>query len=111
MIDGSPAIVDTWVRVTERYENVLKLCNGDSNLAKKHKKELFGSDKEMIFPDLYNLASIAKELGIPYHEFNKIPLHERAIMIVQYYISGMLETLRRHDDIIERNTEKQSSKK
>lgn len=111
IVDGSPVIVNAWVRITERYENVLNLCNSESNLAKKHKKELFGTDKEMIFSDLYNLASIAKELNIPYHDFNKIPMHERAIMIAQFYISNMLDTLRRHDDIIERNVEKQASKK
>jgi hypothetical protein len=86
---------------------MMKLITQENEAMRNHRKELFGTALDVETNDTYSMLSIAKELNIPYHEFMSIPVRDRAKMVAHIQLSNMVETLRRHEEILERNLEKQ----
>jgi hypothetical protein len=88
----------------------------DTKAAKKHKDELFGSDANYSFPDLYNMVGLGKDLLGSYPAFKEMlddPKQVRmaAQMIAQYKLDKILEVIQRHESIVKRNRESKEKKK
>ena len=110
-IDGSPAVVQVWVRATEKYQNIIKICEQQSEVAKKHKKELFGTNTELIKPDAYTLMDICVKHNMTPSTFENLSVVDRAKIIAYYFLENMIEIIMRHDSIVEENEKKANNKK
>jgi hypothetical protein len=88
----------------------MKMINGDDRDAapvKKHREALFGQDMPtMSVPDLYQEIAMTRDIGMELGSYRALPIHERAQIIAHYRLSGMMDTFRRHTEIVAENNKK-----
>lgn len=103
--------------VVVRFQRILKMFeeNGDSKAVIKHKEELFGTSQEYVYPDIYSMVGLGKDLLGAYPDFFmmlKDPTKVRlaAQMIAQKRLENIVEILIRHEGIVKRNKDKLESK-
>lgn len=102
--------VPYWLSVVEFYNNILKICEGQSKASKAHKEELFGSASPQRASQEYDLLSIAKELHIPFPTFMSYHIRDRAKMVAHHILSNMADVVRRHEEAVARNLKKLEEK-
>lgn len=103
--------------VVVRFDRIMKMFeeNADSKAVIKHKEELFGTNQEYVYPDIYSMIGLGKDLLGSYPEFAEMlkdPTKVRlaAQMIAQKRLEGIVELLVRHEGIVKRNKEKLENK-
>lgn len=92
-----------------RYQRVISLLE-DSKM-EKMKEEIFG--KQVVALPNPDLAAFrrAKELNIPISQWESWDIHDQAFYIAGSMLDNMEQTLRRYDEIKERNLKKLSDGK
>lgn len=92
------------VPIWRRWQKFQKFLedNGHEESVKKHRRELFGALVIDHVPDDYHIMAMIRSLDKIPSEFNQLELDERAKLLAYIQIDNMMETLRRHDDIMDR---------
>lgn len=85
--------------------------NKDAASVIKHKEELFGTSQDIVYPDIYSMVGLGKDLLGSYPDFEQMlkdPKRVRLIaqMIAQKRLESIVEILIRHEGIVRRNKEK-----
>lgn len=96
-----------------RWQKLHKILEGETTAIKEHKKELFGSLLIEDTPYDFDLISSLKKLNmwrVP-EGMDDNAIHALAKAIAHNHLEGIMDILRRHDDIMERRLKDRSSKR
>lgn len=99
-----------WGPIQKRYEVVQGMIQQDTEIMRKHRKDVLGTDMDTLTSDTYNLLAMCRELHIPYTDFKALPIQDRAKIIAQVRLDAMVKIVERHDEVVERNKEQELSK-
>ena len=65
----------------------------------KYKEELFGSSTDVYPTDYYAILDMIKDRGLTLEQFEAMNVENQAMTIAHYRLSGMIDVLRRHDEL------------